>query len=231
MLAFITTEFQKLKRYSIILVGMLGVACSPIISIVMQKIMTDEAKNVLNYTFPDLLNSTIWNNMTMFFPMIIALIGGDMINREYNDDTLKNLEVIPIAFPKPTIGSEEQIGLLLRLLGLCKSIRHYYSLQRIACREEYDFINDYNWIIQICGMVLFTFIGEMPLIAHCGKKQNSFKGGAVAAFLLGYISIYFKNPIIRNLYPLSAGLSIVGFNGEGFVTDTPEPIHLLKAFY
>ena len=48
MLAFITTEFQKLKRYSIILVGMLGVACSPIISIVMQKIMTDEAKNVLN---------------------------------------------------------------------------------------------------------------------------------------------------------------------------------------
>ena len=74
--------------------------------------------------------------------------------------------------------------------------------------------------IQICGMALFTFIGEMPLIAHCGKKQNSFKGGAVAAFLLGYISIYFKNPIIRNLYPLSAGLSIVGFNGEGFVTDT-----------
>ena len=104
MLAFITTEFQKLKRYSIILVGMLGVACSPIISIVMQKIMTDEAKNVLNYTFPDLLNSTIWNNMTMFFPMIIALIGGYMINREYTDDTLKNLQVIPISFPKLMIG-------------------------------------------------------------------------------------------------------------------------------
>ena len=186
MLAFITTEFQKLKRYSIILVGMLGVACSPIISIVMQKIMTDEAKNVLNYTFPDLLNSTIWNNMTMFFPMIIALIGGYMINREYTDDTLKNLQVIPISFPKLMIGK------LTIIIGT----------------------------IQICGMALFTFIGEMPLIAHCGKKQNSFKGGAVAAFLLGYISIYFKNPIIRNLYPLSAGLSIVGFNGEGFVTDT-----------
>ena len=112
MLAFITTEFQKLKRYSIILVGMLGVACSPIISIVMQKIMTDEAKNVLNYTFPDLLNSTIWNNMTMFFPMIIALIGGYMINREYTDDTLKNLQVIPISFPKLMIGKLTTIGLL-----------------------------------------------------------------------------------------------------------------------
>lgn len=73
MLAFITTEFQKLKRYSIILVGMLGVACSPIISIVMQKIMTDEAKNVLNYTFPDLLNSTIWNNMLILSLIIISI--------------------------------------------------------------------------------------------------------------------------------------------------------------
>ena len=51
MLAFITTEFQKLKRYSIILVGMLGVACSPIISIVMQKIMTDEHVFSYDYSF------------------------------------------------------------------------------------------------------------------------------------------------------------------------------------
>ena len=211
MLAFITTEFQKLKRYSIILVGMLGVACSPIISIVMQKIMTDEAKNVLNYTFPDLLNSTIWNNMTMFFPMIIALIGGYMINREYTDDTLKNLQVIPIAFPKLMIGKLSTIGLLSILLGFCNSFVTII-VGIIACRE--------NMTLSTIIIGTITFIGEMPLIAHCGKKQNSFKGGAVAAFLLGYISIYFKNPIIRNLYPLSAGLSIVGFNGEGFVTDT-----------
>lgn len=219
MLAFITTEFQKLKRYSIILVGMLGVACSPIISIVMQKIMTDEAKNVLNYTFPDLLNSTIWNNMTMFFPMIIALIGGYMINREYTDDTLKNLQVIPISFPKLMIGKLTTIGLLSILLGLCNSFVTII-VGIIACRENMTLSTIIIGTIQICGMALFTFIGEMPLIAHCGKKQNSFKGGAVAAFLLGYISIYFKNPIIRNLYPLSAGLSIVDFNGEGFVTDT-----------
>ncbi|MCU5979111.1 ABC transporter permease, partial [Clostridioides difficile] len=177
------------------------------------------AKNVLNYTFPDLLNSTIWNNMTMFFPMIIALIGGYMINREYTDDTLKNLQVIPIAFPKLMIGKLSTIGLLSILLGLCNSFVTII-VGIIACRENMTLSTIIIGTIQICGMALFTFIGEMPLIAHCGKKQNSFKGGAVAAFLLGYISIYFKNPIIRNLYPLSAGLSIVGFNGEGFVTDT-----------
>ena len=65
MLNSVITEFQKLKRYSIILIGVIGVACSPIISIVMQNIMTDDAKSILNYTFTDLLNSTIWNNMTI----------------------------------------------------------------------------------------------------------------------------------------------------------------------
>ena len=48
MLNSIITEFQKLKRYSIILIGLIGVACSPIISIVMQNIMSDDAKSILN---------------------------------------------------------------------------------------------------------------------------------------------------------------------------------------
>lgn len=143
----------------------------------------------------------------------------NMINREYTDDTLKNLQVIPISFPKLMIGKLTTIGLLSILLGLCNSFVTII-VGIIACRENMTLSTIIIGTIQICGMALFTFIGEMPLIAHCGKKQNSFKGGAVAAFLLGYISIYFKNPIIRNLYPLSAGLSIVGFNGEGFVTDT-----------
>ena len=118
MLNLVITEFRKLKRYSIILIGAIGVACSPIISIVMQNIMTDDAKSILNYTFPDLLNSTIWNNMTIFFPMILALIGGYMMNREYTDDTLKNLLTVPVTFPKVMMGKMATLGVLAILLGL-----------------------------------------------------------------------------------------------------------------
>jgi ABC-2 type transport system permease protein/bacitracin transport system permease protein len=70
------------------------------------------------------------------------------------------------------------------------------------------------------AMALFTCIGIFPLIALCGRRQGAFRGGAVAAFLLGYLAIFLKNPVLRNLYPLSAGLSIVRFGGEGFVSDT-----------
>ena len=219
MLKFIMTEFQKLKRYSIVFIGMIGVACSPVISIVSQNIMSDDAKAVLHYTFPDLLNSTIWNNMTIFFPMILALIGGYMINREYTDDTLKNMLTVPIQFSKLLIMKLTTLSILAVSLGLFNALVTLI-VGMVACRENLTFSTAFIGCLQISSMALFTCIGELPLIAYCGRKQNAFKGGAIAAFILGYISIYFKNPLIRNLYPLSAGLSIIGFEGEGFVTDT-----------
>ena len=143
-----------------------------------------------------------------------------MINREYTDDTLKNLQVIPISFPKLMIGKLTTIGLLSILLGLCNSFVTII-VGIIACRENNDFINNYNWDYTKFVEWHYLHLLEKCHLSHTVEKNKTLsKGGAVAAFLLGYISIYFKNPIIRNLYPLSAGLSIVGFNGEGFVTDT-----------
>lgn len=215
----ILAEFQKLKRYSIILVGIIGVTCSPIISIVMQNMMSDDAKTILNYTYPDLLDSTIWNNMTIFFPMILALIGGYMINREYIDDTLKNMLTVPISFPRLMVSKLTALSMISLLLGFYNALVTLL-VGLICCLGNMSLTVILSGSAQIIGMALFTCIAEFPLIAFCGRKRDAFKGGAVAAFLLGYFTIYFKNPVIRNLYPFSAGLSIVQFGGEGFVSDT-----------
>lgn len=217
----ILTEFQKLKRYSVILVGMIGATCSPVISIVMQNMMSmsNDAETVLNYTFPDLINSTIWNNMTIFFPMILALIGGYMISREYTDDTLKNLLTVPISFPRLIAGKLTALGITALLLGLYDALVTLL-VGMICCRENLTLSVVLSGSAQITAMALFTCIGEFPLIALCGRRQGAFRGGAVAAFLFGYAAIFLKNPVLRNLYPLSAGLSIIQFGGEGFVSDT-----------
>jgi len=215
----ILTEFQKLKRYSVILVGMIGATCSPVISIVMQNIMSDDAKTVLNYTFPDLVNSTIWNNMTIFFPMILALIGGYMISREYTDDTMKNMLTVPVSFPRLITGKLTALGIIALLLGLYTALVTLL-VGLIFCPENLTLTVVLSGSVQMTAMSLFTCIGEFPLIALCGRKKGAFRGGAVAAFLLGYVAIFLKNPVLRNLYPLSAGLSIIQFGGEGFVSDT-----------
>ncbi len=111
------------------------------------------------------------------------------------------------------------LGVLSILFGLFNALVTVI-VGLFACRGNMTFSVIFTGTLQITAMALFTCIGEMPLIAYCGRKQDAFKGGAIAAFLLGYISIYFKNLLIRNLYPLSAGLRVVGFDGEGFVLDT-----------
>lgn len=79
------------------------------------------------------------------------------------------------------IGKLSTIGLLSILLGLCNSFVTII-VGIIACRENMTLSTIIIGTIQICGMALFTFIGEMPLIAHCGKNKTLSKVGLLQLF-------------------------------------------------
>lgn len=216
---FIISEFEKMKRYSILLIGFIGVTFSPIISIVQNSMMTVQAGAVENYTFRDLLNNTIWNNMAIFFPMVLALVGGYLINREYVDDTLKNILCIPISMQQMVAGKLCTIGVITILLSLYNFIVTLV-VGFLFCRDTMFFKECLYGGIQIIGMGICLFIAEMPVITWCARKQGAFKAGAVLSFVLGYLSIFLKSSVIRNVYPYSAGLSVIQFNTAGFVSDT-----------
>lgn len=216
---FIISEFEKMKRYSILLIGFIGVTFSPIISIVQNSMMTVQAGAVENYTFRDLLNNTIWNNMAIFFPMILALVGGYLINREYVDDTLKNILCVPISMHRMVAGKLCTIGVITILLSLYNFIVTLV-VGFLFCRETMLFKECLYGGLQITGMGICLFIAEMPVIAWCARKQDAFKAGAVLSFVLGYLSIFLKSSVIRNIYPYSAGLSVIQFDTTGFVSDT-----------
>lgn len=216
---FIMSEFEKMKRYSILLIGFIGVTFSPIISIVQNCMMTAQAGAVENYTFRNLLNNTIWNNMAIFFPMVLALVGGYLINREYVDDTLKNILCIPISMHRMVTGKLCTIGVITILLSLYNFIVTLI-VGFLFCRETMFFKECLYGGLQIIGMGICLFIAEMPVIAWCARKQDAFKAGAVLSFVLGYLSIFLKSSVIRNIYPYSAGLSVIRFNTTGFVSDT-----------
>ena len=94
MLSIVLTEFQKIKRYHILLIGIIGMTLSPVLGVITQNVAIEEAKNP-NFNISALVDSTIWNNATIFMLIIFTLIGGYLINREYTDDTLKNILTVP----------------------------------------------------------------------------------------------------------------------------------------
>ena len=97
MTAIIKTEFQKMKRYHILLIALIGMFCSPLLQLFSQFAMNDALKDPY-YDLAALLESTIWGNAQIFLPVMITLTGGYLINREYTDDTLKNILTVPVSF-------------------------------------------------------------------------------------------------------------------------------------
>ena len=117
MTAIIKTEFQKMKRYHILLIALIGMFCSPLLQLFSQYAMNDALKDPY-YDLAALLESTIWGNAQIFLPVMITLTGGYLINREYTDDTLKNILTVPVSFHRFLWGKLLTSGILAVGFGI-----------------------------------------------------------------------------------------------------------------
>ena len=89
----IKTEFLKLKRYSVIKAGIIMTVLSPLLSL-----FYSTANGGQTWTFDYFMQQVMISNCTLFFPIIIALIAGYIITREYTDNTMKNISTIATVY-------------------------------------------------------------------------------------------------------------------------------------
>ena len=210
MLAIIKTEFQKMKRYHILLVGMIGMVIAPVLSILTQNVATDEGR-LAEFDFTSLINRSVWNNATIFMPIIFALIGGYLINREYTDNTLKSIFTVPVPFRKLLTGKLLAFALLTILLGI-------YSFAVTVLAGLITGLEGITSSVLLHGagkmilLSLCTYIVILPIITICSRKQGLFMGGAIIAFILGYCSMLFKSGVLRSIYPFLATFTVIRFD-------------------
>lgn len=91
MLKMIACEFLKIKRYNVLWFAIFSVIFSTILA---------GYQSGQYSSFEDYSNNVLWNNFSLFFPFTIVLIGGYLINREYTDNTLKNIVSVPISLKR-----------------------------------------------------------------------------------------------------------------------------------
>lgn len=226
MLCIIKTEFMKLKRFHILLIGMIGMTLPAILSVFTQTVATPEAQ-IKNYDFSSLYDNTLWNNTTIFMPVIFTLIGGYLINREYTDDTLKNIFTIPISFQRLLLGKLITVGILSVLFG-------FYSFAVTLIVGILTGIHGFSIailvksLLQILGIAVCTYISVLPIIAFSSRKPGIFMGGVIVSFILGYSSMFIKNVTLRSLYPILSGLTIIQFDTKTYM-NTSEPGNLFMS--
>lgn len=218
MLSIIMAEFQKIKRYHILLIGIIGMALSPILSVITQSVSIEEAK-IENFDFAALFNSAIWNNATIFMPIIFTLIGGYLINREYTDDTLKNIFVVPVSFRKLLAGKLFAIALIVIVLG-CYSFFVTLIVGLLSGLSGMGFLILIHGCLQMVGISICTYVVVLPIITFCGRNPGYFMGGAIISFVLGYCSMFFKTGLLRNIYPFLASFTVIRFDTTIFMNTT-----------
>lgn len=214
MINIIITEFQKLKRYSVLWVGIVAVLISTLLSVYQQT--ADINHGILYYE--DYTNSVIWNNYSISFPFMIVLIGGYMINREYTDHTLRNILTLPISFRRLMTGKLISMGLVTVLYGTF-SFLCTFVFGRIFCNGNMSPGLIAKSFFQIVIIGICCYLAVLPIIIFFSRKRNGFLAGVALAFVYGFCGIFIAGRNLTDYYPITAGLGLIGFTGGGGAGD------------
>jgi ABC-type transport system involved in multi-copper enzyme maturation permease subunit len=214
MINIIITEFQKLKRYSILWVGIVAVLFSALLAVFQQ----NSGSEIIQ--FESYINSVIWNNFSMAFPFMIVLIGGYIINREYVDHTLKNMLSVPISFRKLLTGKVITVGLVTALYGFF-SFLCTLTLGSLFCRGNVSAVLVMKSFYQLIGLGLCCYLAVLPILIFFSRKQNGFLAGTGLAFVYGFCGTFIAGRALTDYYPITAGLGIIKFTGDGALTFNP----------
>lgn len=204
MVIIIKTEFVKLKRYFIIWIGV-----SLMLLTVLLTLFTTMADDGMVWDFQFLFEQVVKNFVTMIFPMCITLISGYMISREYTDDTLKNIETLPISFQKLLAGKLIVSAVLSLFLGaVCFAFTVIANF--IMGYDGFALLPAITGLVQMTLLGFFLYLTMLPIIVLTSRQKGSFLVGVIVAFVYGFIGM-FANGALQSIYPVTAALGIINY--------------------
>ena len=224
----IQTEWWKLRRCQILLVGIVALALCPVVQYGTQLIVNPEIRDP-NYDFVHLFANVVWGNTQVFLPISLVMIGGWLIDRENTHDTMKNLLTVPVSYPKLLGGKLAVTGLLSLLFG-CYSVAVTVLTGVLAGLPGLTPGVILQQGGQVVAAALTTFLVCMPMILIFGQMRGAYLGGSILTFFLGYCILFFKSGFLLSAYPFSAALVLAGFDMQEYngATEAPSiPLALL----
>lgn len=210
----IISEFIKLKRYSILWIGIVAVLFAALLAV----FQTTNSGGPVPYEA--LYNNIIWNNFSLAFPFITVLISGFIINREYTDHTLKTMLTVPISFRKMLTGKLIASGIITAMFAALS----FVCTLLLACFIQAEGMSIFliaKSFVQILGMSLCNYIAVLPIITFFCRKQNGLFSGVSLAFFYGFCGIFVAGRGLSDFYPVTAGLGVIGYTGDEMVSYNP----------
>ena len=179
MVSIIKSEFSKMKRYSVIWIGV-----ATMFTVVLLARFMATASDGATHTLMNFSSSVIWNNLVLIYPATIALIAGYIIDRERTDDTLKNILTIPVSFRKMLIGKLIAVGCMAAALSV---IEFLFTLIVFFASgfPGFSIGGMIQVLFQMIGINMISYCGHACYCLYCSKKRQLY-GRCWLCFLLWF---------------------------------------------
>lgn len=210
MLLLARIEFTKLKRCNVYIVGIVTLLFSPLISVFQQMSLNEP---IPHYGFYHLVNDTIWYNTCLLLPVTMIFLGGYMINREYTDNTLKNMFIVPVTYQTLICGKLIALAIMTMLYCVYSALLTIL-ISAALFPEGLSLISIIPEAGKIIIVGLCLYIAIMPVMCWCCGRKNRFMAAAVLGFLYGFFGIPVAGHWMQDFYPITAGLTLIHYNGS-----------------
>ena len=194
--AILSTEFLKLKRYSVIKAGIIIMLMPFLYSTV-----TTFALSGATTTFANFMSTFFETNFAFFMPIFITLLGGSMMNRERTDSTMKSILTVPVSYRTLLIGKLVVLFLITLLVGVsCSVFSVAFGLLRGLSGMTPATVALWSGRMILEGALLF--IAVLPFtVCACLSDTTMFAAVAVS-FIYGFIGRMYGSML--NYYPIKA---------------------------
>ncbi len=214
MWSILKGEWRKLRRCQILLVGVVALALCPVVQYGTQLIINPELRDQ-SFDFVRLFTNVIWGNTQIFLPISLTMIGGWLIDREFANDTMKNLMTVPVPYSK-LLGGKLMVIVFLSLLFGAYSAAITVLTGAIAGLDGLSVSVLLQQSIRVVAAAFNTGLVCMPLVLIFGQIRGTYLGGSLLTFFLGYCILFFKGGFLLSAYPFSAALILAGFDMQAY---------------
>lgn len=210
MLTIIQTEFIKIKRHSILLIGVSLMA----LCVLMAVYFSTATESNMVWDLQAVYEQVTQTAFEYLSPACIALILGRMIDREWKDDTLKSVVTVPVSLPRLVIAKLFTCSVIMLVLGavcgvfslIACQIAGFPGLTLPAALRVVALLAAYHFL-------LFWAVAPVALIGYLVTGESL--AGVILAFVYGYIGQFVVSADgVRNLYPVLSCLGILRFREQ-----------------
>lgn len=203
-------EFQKLRRSNIILFTVFAIVFTAVFVFFAGTTTASPEQMTVSSVSWYMTMTQVWETV-LVLPAVIALLGSYMICREEQDDTIKNLRLIPVNERKLT-AAKMIILFLFSILAYVLLFLLTFSTEMVLHASELSIKMFFDFLKMYLLEGIGVFFAVSPIIALVPYLKKNYWLALAVAEIYSFAGLFMSmSNTLRTLYPITAIFGVSGY--------------------